>query len=155
MNDLLGKKCNLCTGEYTKMGLDDDLCGCVTCCECGNRVNRYIVTNLRPANNIDLSFEISDKETTTKKNMNWVYSRYDCDKCNYEGCVPCPDHHPEPCEKKESEETLTAKIDVLTEVIERIEKFEMPEQPLQERSDYYRDIVGNMLADCKVKLIEL
>jgi hypothetical protein len=109
-NDLLGKKCNICTGEYTKMGLDDDLCGCVTCCECGNRVNRYIVTNLRP------------------------------------------DHHPEPCEKKESEETLTAKIDVLTEVIERIEKFEMPEQPLQERSDYYRDIVGNMLADCKRKL---
>ena len=122
-NDLLGKKCNICTGEYTKMGLDDDLCGCVTCCECGNRVNRYIVTNLRPANNIDLSFEISDKGTNI---------------------IPTP-----------SEETLTAKIDVLSDVIERFNNFQMPEQPLQEKSAYLMDIVGNMLADYRVKLIEL
>ena len=91
------------------------------------------------------------------KSKPWSYSSYGCDKCYYEGYTPCPEHHPvaEPVEVIETEESLAAKIQVLEEVLDRIEHFEMPEMPLQEKADYYRDIVGNMLADCKVKLIEL
>jgi hypothetical protein len=49
---------------------------------------------------------------------------------------------------------LTVKIAVLEDVLDRMNRLEMPEQPLCDRSEIYRDIVAGMLLDCQTELIE-
>lgn len=49
---------------------------------------------------------------------------------------------------------LTAKIAVLENVLDRMNRLEMPEQPLCDRNEIYKDIVAGMLLDCQTELIQ-
>lgn len=44
---------------------------------------------------------------------------------------------------------LTVQINLLEDILNRFENFQMPEAPLEEKDVYYKCIVANMLADYK------